>query len=202
MTGLYRVDMPVVLPSGEQADWSWWLQAALDSDAVNAANAFQGSLGGSTAWKALYSSTTLFGLPKISAVDQATGQILRTMSGTGTYAGTGITNPFPPQLSVCVSLRTSRSGARYRGRFYLPAPLASNGDTIGRIVAARVTDVTTALSTAFSAAIGVGPSVIVMIYSRVGRSVEPVLSLDVGNVMDTQRRRRDKLVEVRTSVPI
>jgi hypothetical protein len=33
----------------------------------------------------------------------------------------------------------------------------------------------------------------------VGRSTSPVLTLDVGDVFDTQRRRRDKLVEVRNS---
>lgn len=199
---LCRFDFPVVLPSGEQADFSHWMETALVSDGIIAANAYQASLMGSTAWKALFSTTTQFGLPRISEVDVATGQILSTHSGTGTYAGTAITNALPPQLSPCVSLRTARSGASYRGRYFVPAPNVNCVDAVGRIVTARVTDILTAVSVAHAAAIGATVSGVVVIYSRTHRLTTVVNSLDVGNVWDTQRRRRDKLVEVRQTSPI
>jgi len=39
----------------------------------------------------------------------------------------------------------------------------------------------------------------VVIYHRALGTTTPVTSLDVGDVIDTQRRRRNKLVEARTS---
>jgi hypothetical protein len=38
-----------------------------------------------------------------------------------------------------------------------------------------------------------------VIYHRASGTTTPVVSLDVGDVIDTQRRRRNKLVEDRTS---
>jgi hypothetical protein len=42
----------------------------------------------------------------------------------------------------------------------------------------------------------------VVIYHRATGTTSLVTSLDVGDVIDTQRRRRNKLIEARTSRPI
>jgi hypothetical protein len=42
----------------------------------------------------------------------------------------------------------------------------------------------------------------VVIYHRSLGTTTPVTSLDVGDVIDTQRRRRNQLVEARTSRPV
>jgi hypothetical protein len=41
-----------------------------------------------------------------------------------------------------------------------------------------------------------------VIYHRTSGTTTPVTSLDVGDVIDTQRRRRNKLIENRTSRPL
>jgi hypothetical protein len=201
---LFRVDNVVNLPSGEIADWSYWVlvQAASTnpiSDATTFANTVLSTLAANTAFKALYPTTCSFAAPRISRVDIATGQILSTAVGSGTLVGTSGSGPLPPQIAVCVSLRTAFSGARFRGRFYLPSPVTSTLATTGRLATTNVATFATALSSAFAAALSGVPLSFLVIYSRVGRSTSPVLTLDVGDVFDTQRRRRDKLVEVRNS---
>lgn len=61
---------------------------------------------------------------KISDV-AATGLVAGTpVVHTGLQAGGNTTrNPFPPQVSLAVSLTTGVRGARNRGRFYLPMPV-------------------------------------------------------------------------------
>lgn len=202
---LFRVDNQVVLPSGEQADFSYWLSdtsstlAGSITAVVQFANTVYNTLSANTAFKALYSSTVSFTPPKCSQVDLATGQIISVHPASSSFIGTSISNSLPPQLAVCVSLRTDLSGGRFRGRFYLPAPATTTIAANGRIVTANVSTFANGMALAFAAAITSSPTSLLVVYSRVGRSVRLVQSLDVGDVMDTQRRRRDKLVEVRVS---
>jgi hypothetical protein len=44
-----------------------------------------------------------------------------------------------------------------------------------------------------------GDGYVPVLYSRTTHTTNEITSLDVGDVLDTQRRRRSKLVEVRTS---
>lgn len=108
----------------------------------------------------------------------------------------------PPQCAVVLSLRTGLSGARYRGRMYLPGPGASGVTSVGRLqssvqeaLALRMHDFMSAWNTAHSAMpVGVA--------SGMGGFVTTVTQLQVGNIVDTQRRRRDALPEGYVSIAL
>lgn len=121
-------------------------------------------------------------------------------------AGTG-TVLMPPQCALVFSLRTNTPGASGRGRIYWPAPgaaLISTGRIAQATVAAHNTNMKTyllaqrdALATAFPT-IGFN----VAVRSRLTKTTPHVVRLQAGDVVDTQRRRRDKLVENYSSVAI
>lgn len=55
-------------------------------------------------------------------------------------AGTGVTDPLPPQTALCVTLRTGLAGRSYRGRIYLPGYVEAANTATGVILASTVTD--------------------------------------------------------------
>lgn len=118
-------------------------------------------------------------------------------------AGTGAANK-TPQDSVVFSLRSSTPGAKGRGRMYWPALNAALSATFqlnGPLPAAVVADVKTWLS-----AIGtqmnnvyIGQAsalrVVLSVRSVTDHVNRDITSIQVGSVLDTQRRRRDALPE-------
>jgi hypothetical protein len=202
MPQILKISNTGVFPSGEEFDYSFWFADILGTDvsatqAADICTAFSGSVGVSAGWRALYSAATTFNAPSWALVDEATGVTTVTGINGLAYTGSSIVEPLPPNLSPCVTLRTARAGASYRGRFYLPAWNVDTVDSVGRIAGASVTAALTALSAAFTSAEAVSTGVNLVVYSRTHRMVNEVVQLDMGNVWDVQRRRRDKLVEVR-----
>lgn len=107
------------------------------------------------------------------------------------------------QTSVVASLRTATPGRRTRGRMYFPALGAAIDTSTGRLsspttgaVAAAVVEL---LQDVADEATSVNPSAAVVptVWSRENESGSVITSVEVGDVLDTQRRRRDKLAEVR-----
>jgi len=108
--------------------------------------------------------------------------------------GTGTTEPLPPQNAIAVSLRTDLPTRAGRGRFYLPSPIV---DTVvsQRLDSTAQTDVLNGALAMIQHVNGLGYQVVV--YHRNSRSADTVTSIDVGDVFDNQRRRRNQLVETR-----
>ena len=113
------------------------------------------------------------------------------------YSGSGtITNPF--QSALVATLQTGRPGRSYRGRMYLPfltsafnaGKISTTSVTLGARAAA-VADLLADTATAASSFPGLQPAVV----SKAADAVTSVTSVRVGDIMDTQRRRRDSLVE-------
>lgn len=110
----------------------------------------------------------------------------------------------PMQTSIVTSLRTAFPGASGRGRLYWPATGAQLVSTTLRI---GTTDTQAslvgvhflldAIEDAITATLG-GADLVV--WSRVASTVHAVTSLRMGDVPDTQRRRRDKAVETYASI--
>lgn len=111
----------------------------------------------------------------------------------------------PPQCALVVSLLTGRPGRSYRGRFYWPAitqAMTASGKWGGTS--------TTTLANAFKAlllesvaGVGTGEQAMrVVVASAATGDLTAVSSVRVGDVVDTQRRRRDKMVETYASVTI
>jgi len=110
--------------------------------------------------------------------------------------GTGTDEPLPPQNAVVVSLRTDLPTRAGRGRFFLPSPVVTT------VVSQRLDS--TAQDDILHGARAMLESMITdtwvpVIYHRGANQADDVVSLDVGDVFDNQRRRRNKLVETRVS---
>lgn len=127
----------------------------------------------------------------------ATGGALRAsilpvsgITGTGTP-----NNPF--QVARCYSLRTATPGASGRGRVYVPAMAAAvNGATGKATLVAGVAASLAAFLNNLKATSAVSGTVMYPgVHSRSLDQVIPITGVRVGDVLDTQRRRRDALVE-------
>ncbi len=114
--------------------------------------------------------------------------------------GTGSGEALPPQNAIVVSLRTGVPTRAGRGRFYLPSPtVATVVDQ--RIDSAAQTDVLNGALAMLNHMNGLGFQPIVFhrppLRSGEFGTSDDVVSIDVGDVFDNQRRRRNKLVETR-----
>lgn len=124
-------------------------------------------------------------------VDQATGALL--------LPGTSVAESLPPQCSVAVSTRTATPTRAGRGRFFLP-PFAITQVASGLLIAAARSSAANAARAFVNSLNGAGFTV--GVWGRGFTTVRPVTAIDVGNVFDTQRRRRDRITEVRVRFPI
>lgn len=108
-------------------------------------------------------------------------------------------NAHPFQTSSVISLRTAHPGPSGRGRLYWPATGVAMTTSSLRIDAATVTSGLSAaktllsgITTAINATL---TGVSLAVWSRKIPDLFPVTQLQLGNVADTQRRRRDALIE-------
>lgn len=121
----------------------------------------------------------------------ASGQAALSPARAGTQT---LNSPF--QVARCVSLLTGFPGGRRRGRFYVPANAA---DVVGAGTAPLPPNYLAGWAAIFDHAqvawTGTG-EIYLGVFSGVDDVVTPVTQLRAGNVLDTQRRRRDSLPEV------
>lgn len=117
-------------------------------------------------------------------------------------AGTGTLGK-PLQTSLVISLLTGRPGRSYRGRLYLPYWGAPTLQDTGRVAASSRQSIVDAMQvwlTAVGAAAPIGGGLELVVVSQTIGIAARVNQLSIGDVPDTQRRRRDSLVEQRTGV--
>ena len=119
----------------------------------------------------------------------------------GSVEGNGM-----PQQTLCVSLLTgAKRGLASRGRFYPPATVLSLGSdgTVSKtgvnLVAQAARTLINSLNNWPGTDTPFNGQVVVLGGNGVTRNVTAV---SVGNVMDTQRRRRNKLRESYTTLPL
>lgn len=153
-----------------------------------------------TAIRANHNGSVRMASARVERIDPQTGKALygQDASVPGT-TGSLATVAAPPQCATVVSLRTATQGRRSRGRMYLPPPALSvlnqNGD-LQSSAAVVYADAIKALFESLNALISVDA---VSVYSRTSGGFFPITSVDVGTIIDTQRGRRNKLVESRTT---
>jgi hypothetical protein len=183
------------------ADFTFYYGAPDLATAAAAYAAWSLYLASSATWKGQFSSTTNFDTGTVSQVDEATGVVVATTTaGTG-YNGSAVGGVLPPQVAVVVTLRTDLAGKSTTGRFYLPGTADITQSSVGRLLATPQNDLVTEMAAALLALKAVSADE-VLVYSRTHRSSRAVVTIDIGDVFDTQRRRRDKLMESRISVTI
>lgn len=136
----------------------------------------------------------------------SSGTLLAIGDGARATPQSGTTTANKPfQVSLVVSLRTMVPGRRGRGRMYWPALGVGMSSTSLRLLQADVdsalaatktllTDTQTTLQTVF----GDIPHRLA-VHSKAGLLENEVNALEMGDVLDVQRRRRDKAIENRTT---
>lgn len=122
--------------------------------------------------------------------------------------GTGSFNVSPHDTMVVSLLTGTKRGLARRGRIYLPSGFASVSATTGRVLPADVTALVgkaktylEAVDAIGAAAIPGGVSICIASDVREGQ-IRRVTALEVGNLMDNQSRRRNRLDEVYVESPI
>lgn len=167
--------------------------AAAEAAWANASDAFWDQAGLLFANEITVSSTST------AELDQATGRQLTRVETPSSLAGTAATESLPFQCAPAVSLRTALATRSGRGRFYAPS-LAVEFVAAGKMTAAARTALlngTVGMATALT-----GAGLTLVLYGRTSHATQEVTSVDVGDVIDTQRRRRNKLVEDRISANV
>lgn len=207
MSRLYRMNFQGNLPAGDVFNHSLWCtgsDASTINDAVTASAAAATALTTTASgMQARYSSTTIWAGTVVEEVDPTTGDSEATGSASFSHAGTnGASTPMPGQVALVVTLRTAVVTRRGRGRFFLPAMQADSVTSTGRLNATAIAAVTISLNAFFAALQGFAVPMNPVVYSPTARNFNDVTSYDFGDVFDTQRRRRNKLVESRTGAAI
>lgn len=181
---------------GETWIFSWWGDSSDSIDAVHQSsidwiNTFW--VGGYDAFVVPDVQVTAVNTREITVSDG--GQVrLRESAVSLVGASTGAT--LGADVAIVVSLRTDLANRRGRGRFYLPQPADNTISIEGRVAASAVTGIISALTAAWN---GSSATQTPVVYSRTGRQTNEVVTFNIGDLLDTQRRRENKLVESRTS---
>jgi hypothetical protein len=171
-------------------------QSNLDDAALAIANLSPGSVP----VVMLSTLNTLTGC-RLEVRDDVTDELIGlSVQGRTTPLTGGATPKMPLQAAMVVSLRTNTPGASGRGRIYWPIP-GEAVDSSGRIPAADITPTLASFKTYFngmrSALATAFPTIgfDLAVRSKTTKTTPHVTRIQIGNVVDTQRRRRDKLVE-------
>lgn len=138
-------------------------------------------------------------LASTASIDPLTDGQLTRVETVLSLAGTDLGQMLPFQCATVVTLKTDVANRHGNGRFFLP-PLAAAVLDAGRVNAASMTSLVAAFTAFFDAlnTAGLQPQV----RNRTGHISTPVTAGRMGNVIDTQRRRRNKLLETFTPVPV
>jgi hypothetical protein len=129
---------------------------------------------------------------------------ISTQSSSSALVGTG-TLTMPPQSSTVLSLRTDTPGGSGRGRLYWPhlaGTLGADGRTPGATMILFVQDFKAYLTGIRSDLAAAFPTIgfDLAVRSRTTHTTPHVVRIQAGNVIDTQRRRRDALPESYTTL--
>lgn len=146
--------------------------------------------------------STLVGVDEL-VVDElnSIGRNVAQARGTLAIAGTSIDEPMPPGVSVACSTRTATPTRQGRGRFYLPPFVVSTVSTFR--LAATIRDHVAGGCQKYIQDIKDGTLNGPIVWSKnTGDQTFFITSIDVGDVFDSQRRRRSKMDEERISLPI
>lgn len=133
----------------------------------------------------------------------ASGEFVPT---AGSVAGSAATN-HPPQCAVVASLLSDDASRSGRGRIYLPLVSPTVATATGTFPTADCTAIANAVKTFCNGveALATWPTTgsdTIVASTLPGKTFVVVKRIRVGNVFDTQRRRRNKIVETSSTVTL
>lgn len=179
------------------------LEAVLDTIQDDVTNMLAESTTGSTPFSSIgqmFPEDVKWTLLKVHEVNSATGAMLgeshmRELTDAGSGADTGL----PYQLSLAVTAEAAFPDRKRRSRFYLPRFVQDAVDGFGRVKSPLVEDIQTQLAFQQGANLIADASVqYCILHKGLVRDVHVIDRFRTGDVIDTIRRRRNKLPEVRT----
>lgn len=134
-----------------------------------------------------------------SALDPVTFHQVARAEDDPSLVGTADGASLPPQCAAGITWESAVASKKGRGRMYLPV-FSTSTVAAGRLATADVTKVLAAagnIPAAFTTA-----ALTSVIFNRVSHDTTPITTIRVGDVFNTQRRRRDKLVPVYQSADL
>lgn len=204
MADLIKVSITGVMPAGEV--WSinpvWRINPQDVSVSVTQLQAIVTAINAitiPTGFRNIFNLTTgVTGCRVEARTNEGVLEGLAEGTRPSTVFGQG-TADHPYQNALVLSLRSPLAGASGRGRLYIPATgLALNGPTL-RPTAATITSVLAgtkgylqAIGTAVTAQV---TDTILAVWSRKLTTTLGVTRIQMGDIVDTQRRRRDQVIE-------
>src|SRR5262252_7843501 len=193
---IYRATVFGHLEGGETFNFTLHIQAVTGLDDVIAARVadavtlmWSGTNTPAGNITALYPASIGVNVDELDDLNKNAAQSIVGLS----LVGTGTSEPLPPQCAIAVSLRTALPTRAGRGRFFLPSPIV---DTVvsQRLDSASQTDI---LNGALAMLEHIKAVYTPVIFHRNNGTGDEIISVDVGDVFDNQRRRRNQLVETR-----
>lgn len=146
---------------------------------------------------ALFTPTVVFDLLITQEIEEGTGTVVAVAETTLGQAGTSPDAQLPAEVAVCVSIKALVGVVA--GRFYLPAPSRGALTSPGQMVSALRDDLADDLKVMFDTMATAGTPMRLGILRSGPKTFVGAGSINVGNVFDSQRRRRNKLLEVRAT---
>lgn len=132
-----------------------------------------------------------------ASIASASGTQLLRVTDDVSLPGVATGEMLPFQCATSVSWTADLATRAGRGRIYLP-PLAASSLDGGRVSSDAVVVIADAAN-ALWAGLDTGGLALVL-YGRTTHTTNAVTGGNVGDVIDTQRRRRNKLIEARTAL--
>jgi hypothetical protein len=202
---LVKITFNGALPAGDGFQHGWYADVdtgahAIEDIAAAADAALEAFLTGDANLKGYYQAETTWGAPLVQTMNQVTGEVLDTLSGSFTGAGDHVGGVnLPGEVAACATFRTATLTPSGRGRSYLPAPghvaLANNG----RFTDAFCQAVADAWAQCWTAFVSDGGGGTPAVWSNKTDSLYEITSVECGNVPDAQRSRRNGITETRFS---
>lgn len=152
------------------------------------------------------SNAAYFTEARISLLDRYGKAIGRTSNKFVRKTGLQMTGNglLPPQDAIAISTRSYRHGPRGHGRWYMPFPPPTGVDANGSILTAWRTSMANAAASYIAAVrdintfAGASTDVTPAVVSTVRQDYADIIQIRVGNLWDTQRRRRNANPETYT----
>lgn len=182
-------------------EWSWTLhtEGTVSTGDANGTLAAAITAAYTNGLATITTADVVTTLASTASIDPATDGQMTRVEVVLSLPGTDLGEMLPFQCATVVTLITAVANRHGRGRFYLP-PLGALVLEGGRINAAATSNLDTAF-TAFFDEMNTG-GLQPVVRNRSGHISTPVTEARVGDVIDTQRRRRNKLSETYTVIAV
>jgi len=185
------------------APWSFTLHTTGNTDYITAQGYWHTALvagwQGTNKLEDIYPTTVEGTLSSTVSISESTDKQISRDDTVETLPGTISGNVLPFQVAIVVSLKSIIANRTGMGRFYLP-PADVSMVTAGKLSSTALTNLQTGLNALFSSLNANG--LIPVIRNRTAHTSTTITTGRVGNVFDTQRRRRDSVTETYTGITI